>query len=365
MSDGFKTPLYDKHISHGGNMISFAGYSLPIYYSSINYEHHLVRSKAGLFDVSHMGEIFISGNDAEKFLQIITVNDVSALKSGEVQYTVMCYEDGGIIDDLLLYKRESDFMLVVNAANRKKDINWLRKHSSGDVNIIDKSDDISLIAIQGPESRNILQHITSFNLNKLKFYSFINGQICSCDSIISRTGYTGELGYEIYLKNKDVNTIWTEILKAGFDYGIEPVGLACRDTLRLEMKYALYGNDIDSETNPIEAGLGWITKLNKKDFIGKSAIEKKRDNIQRTLVSIEMKELAIPRKGCTVYYNDKIIGKISSGTMSPSIGKGIAIGYIDPFYAKSGNNIDIDIRGVRKKGIIIQPPFYKTGSLHY
>ena len=363
MGIDLKTPLYNNHIAYGANMISFSGYTLPIYYSSINREHNIVRSKAGLFDVCHMSEFIISGNDSEKFLQNLTVNDVSALKTGQIQYTVMCYNDGGIVDDFLLYKREKDFMIVANAANRKKNKKWLINNSKGDVHILDKSDKVSLIAIQGPKSRDILQALTKSNLDTLEYYSFCDTKISGFNTMVSRTGYTGELGYEIYSNNEEINKIWDCIIEAGDEHGIEPVGLGCRDTLRLEMKYALYGNDINSKTNPIEAGLGWITKLSKKSFIGKNAIVKQKKNVEKLLVSIEMLERAIPRKGCLIYLNDKIIGKISSGTMSPSLGKGIALGYLDIPYAKPGNRIYIDIRGNLKKGVVVKPPFYKNGSL--
>ena len=358
-----KTELYDSHISLGGNMVSFGGFLLPTHYSGINHEHEIVRSKVGLFDVSHMGEFIISGNDALSFLQKITVNDLELLKVGQAQYSAMCYEDGGIIDDLIVYRQEDDFMMVVNAANREKNIKWLEKNCEGNVHIKDISDDMGLIAIQGPRSRDILQTLTDSNLSSVEFYFFINGKINGYESIISRTGYTGELGYEIYTNSNNVIDVWNSIMDAGSEYGIEPVGLGCRDTLRMEMKYPLYGNDIDETTNPIESGLGWITRLGKKDFIGKNTILEKKKKVERRLVCIEMTEKAIPRSGCQIYIDNELVGNITSGTMSPSLGKGIVIGYVNTPHTEAGINIYVDIRGKRKSGLIVKPPFYKKGSL--
>ncbi len=358
-----KTPLYDTHLILKGNMVQFAEYALPTYYSGIKHEHHIVRSKAGIFDISHMGEFIVSGRSALQLLQKLTINDLDLLKEGQAQYSAMCDEDGGIIDDLIIYKKENDFMLVVNAANRNKDFNWLVKNSEGNISINDISESTGLIAIQGPRSRDILQILTDSNLKSIKYYHFINGKISGFDVIISRTGYTGEIGYEIYSKSEFTVQIWEAIMLAGKDHGLEPVGLGCRDTLRMEMKYPLYGMEIDEKTDPIEAGLGWITKLDKKEFIGKGALLQAKKNIKRRLVCIEMMEVAIPRKGCQIYFDDHLIGNITSGTMSPSLGKGIGIGYVDIEYAVTGKNLIIDIRGKGKKGKIVKPPFYKQGSL--
>ena len=358
-----KTPLYDKHISLNGKMTSFAGFLLPTHYSSINLEHNSVRSKVGIFDVSHMGEIIVSGKDALSFLQKITINDLESLNKGQAQYSAMCYEDGGIVDDLLIYKKENEFMLVVNAANRHKDYNWMVANSSGDVIINDISEEIALIALQGPNSKDVLQKLTTRDLSKMKYYNFIDYKVGNIDTIISRTGYTGELGYEIYTKSECVNVIWEKLMKVGEAYGIEPAGLACRDTLRLEMRYLLYGIDINEKNNPIEAGLGWITKFGKKDFIGKESLIKLKNKPQKRLVCIQMKERAIPRNGCKIYYKNKLIGSITSGTMSPSLGIGIGIGYIYINYSKTGENVLVNIRGKYKKGMIVKAPFYKEGTL--
>lgn len=357
------TPLFDRHIELGGNMVSFGGYLLPTHYSGINLEHLGVRSKAGLFDVSHMGEFIISGSDAESFLQKVTVNDVASLSVGQAQYSAMCYANGGIIDDILIYKKKNEFMLVVNAANNEKDLDWLKSHAKGDIRIENMSDDISLVAIQGPRSRNILQTLTDSNLTNIQFYHFVEGRLNGKKAIISRTGYTGELGFEIYAKSDDIGEIWDAIMKAGQDKGLEPAGLGCRDTLRMEMKLALYGNDIDDTTNPIEAGLGWITRLGKTDFMGKKALLEAKANVTRRLVCLEMTERAIPRQGYTILMNDQSVGIITSGTMSPSLETGIGIGYVNRPFDKSGTELLVDIRGRMKSAVVVKPPFYKNGSL--
>ena len=357
------TPLFDRHIELGGNMVSFGGYLLPTHYSGINLEHLGVRSKAGLFDVSHMGEFIISGSDAESFLQKVTVNDVASLSVGQAQYSAMCYANGGIIDDILVYKKKNEFMLVVNAANNEKDLDWLNSHAKGDIRIENMSDDIGLVAIQGPRSRNILQTLTDSNLTNIQFYHFVEGRLNGKKAIISRTGYTGELGFEIYANSDDIGEIWDAIMKAGQDKGLEPAGLGCRDTLRMEMKLALYGNDIDDTTNPIEAGLGWITRLGKTDFMGKKALLEAKANVTRRLVCLEMTERAIPRQGYTILMNDESVGIITSGTMSPSLETGIGIGYVNRPFDKSGTELLVDIRGRMKSAVVVKPPFYKNGSL--
>jgi len=358
-----KTKLYDTHVSLKGHMVSFNGYLLPTHYSGIKNEHELVRSKAGLFDVSHMGEFIISGNDAFSFLQKITINDIELLKVGQAQYSAMCFDDGGIMDDLIIYRQEDCFMMVVNAANRKKNLNWLKKNCEHNITIEDISDETGLLAIQGPRSRDILQTLTDSNLSSIEFYNFINGKITGHDAVISRTGYTGELGFEIYVGSDNITHVWNRIMDAGSEHGLEPAGLGCRDTLRLEMKYPLYGNDINETTNPIEAGLGWITRLGKTEFFGKNALIEKKKKVTRRLVCIEMTERAIPRTGCQIYNDNELVGTITSGTMSPSLGRGIGLGYVNIPFTEAGVELQIDIRGNRKGCVIIKPPFYKKGSL--
>jgi len=358
-----KTPLYDRHIELGGNMVNFGGFLLPTQYTGIKQEHQAVRSKAGIFDVSHMGEFIVSGQDAESFLQKMTVNDVASLSVGQAQYSAMCFENGGIVDDLLVYKKEYDFMLVVNAANLGKDMEWLKSHLEGDIKIEDISDQTGLVAVQGPRSRDILQTLTDTNLTNIQFYHFAHGRVSGKEVIIARTGYTGELGFEIYASSDEIGDIWDAIMDAGADKGLSPAGLGCRDTLRMEMKFALYGNDIDETTNPLEAGLGWITRLRKDDFMGKKALLEAKANVTRRLVCLEMTERAIPRQGCPILMNDESVGIITSGTMSPSLETGIGIGYVDLPFDRSGTELVVDIRGKMKVAIVVKPPFYKSGSL--
>ena len=357
------TPLLDEHKNHGGKIIEFAGYRLPISYSSINHEHNIVRNHVGVFDVSHMGEFLISGNDAFAFLQKLTTNDLGKLQVGQAQYSVMCYEDGGIIDDLIIYKKRDEYMMVINASNREKDLEWLKKHQKGDVFIEDISDHMGLLAVQGPKSRDLFRKISNHNINSLKFYHFCYVSINGIDLMISRTGYTGELGYELYVKSDKLVELWKYIINEGKNLGIEPVGLGCRDTLRMEMNYLLYGSDINEKTNPIEAGLKWITKFEEKEFIGKNNLKKLYKTPFKKLICIEMKERAIPRNGNSIYYNNDLIGEVTSGTMSPSLKKGICLGYIYSKQSQIGTNLLIDIRGKKKKGCIVDPPFYKNGSL--
>ena len=358
-----KTPLYDRHIELGGNVMNFGGYLLPTQYSGIKQEHNTVRSKAGLFDVSHMGEFIVSGPNAESFLNKMTVNDVTSLSVGQAQYSAMCTKNGSIVDDLLVYKKENDFMLVVNASNLEKDLNWLNSHKTDDMSIEDISDQTGLVAVQGPRSRDILQTLTDTNLSNIQFYHFTEGKVSGMEAIIARTGYTGELGFEIYASSDDIGEIWDAVMDAGADKGLSPAGLGCRDTLRMEMKFALYGNDIDETTNPLEAGLGWITRLGKDDFMGKKALLEAKANVTRRLVCLEMTERAIPRQGCPILMNDESVGIITSGTMSPSLETGIGIGYVDLPFDRSGTELVVDIRGKMKVAIVVKPPFYKSGSL--
>ena len=360
-----KTPLFEEHKKNGGNIVEFAGYSLPISYSSINQEHNCIREKAGVFDVSHMGEFIISGPDAFSFLQKITTNDLKQLKFGQAQYSLMCNENGGIIDDLIIYKKQNDYLLVVNASNREKNLKWLKRHQTSNVFIKDISDSIGLLAVQGPKSRKILKNLFDIDFNKLSFYHFQYGSLKGNKVMISRTGYTGELGYEIFVKSKILIELWKSILSVGKKFGIRPAGLGCRDTLRMEMKYHLYGLDMDETINPIEAGLSWVTKFNKEYFIGRNKLINFHKNSHKKLVCIEMIERAIPRTGNSILFNNKIIGNVTSGTMSPSLKKGICLGYVKSNNFQIGDLISIDIRGKKKKGNIVDSPFYKNGSLFH
>jgi len=361
-----KTPFYDKHLAFGAKMVEFAGYSMPVYYSGINAEHLHVREAVGVFDVSHMGEFFVEGPDALDFLQKMTVNDVKSLVDGQAQYSAMCYEDGGIVDDCIVYRFSAErFMLVVNAANLDKDRDWMLQHKSGDLVFTDRSEDYALLAVQGPRSRACLQELTDFPLETLKFYHFTETVVAGERVILSRTGYTGELGYEIYHLNSQAELIWDAVFTSGEAYDIRPIGLGARDTLRLEMKYCLYGNDIDQSTHPLEAGLGWITKLKTDDdFIGKTAILEARDKgLKRKLAAFIMEERGIPRHGCEVVADAEVIGHVTSGTQSPSLGRPIGLAYVASEHAAVGSRIGIRIRGRDLQAEIVKAPFVNASPV--
>ena len=358
-----KTPLYGKHVSLDAKLVDFAGYKMPIQYLGISKEHNAVRQSAGIFDVSHMGEIIISGPGAESYLNFIMTNDVSSLEAWQVQYSAMCFEDGGVVDDLLIYRYPEYFMLVVNCSNLEKNFDWLMAHKRDDVNIIDLSEKIGLIALQGPKSRQIIDPLVDININKMNYYRFAVAAIDGLPCTLARTGYTGELGFEIYADNENIVRIWDKLINKA-SAPIMPVGLGCRDTLRLEMKYPLYGNDIDDRTNPIEAGLGWIAKLDKKDdFIGKEALLSLNGACDRSLVCIQMIDRGIPRKGYKLLKNNAIVGQVTSGTQSPSLKIGIGLAYVTNDFAQSGTNLSLLVRDKELKCKIVDSPFYKKGTL--
>ncbi|MBT8378353.1 MAG: glycine cleavage system aminomethyltransferase GcvT [Ignavibacteria bacterium] len=357
-----KTAFYNIHKKLGAKLVDFAGFDMPIQYSSIIAEHKAVRTSVGIFDVSHMGEVFISGNKALEFVQHITVNDASTLSPGRVQYSAMCYPDGGIVDDLLVYKLSDDeFMLVVNASNIDKDYKWMIENNKLDVKIDNQSSDYSLIAVQGPNSHKVVQKVVNDNID-LEYYHFKKEKIAGTDVILSRTGYTGEIGYEIYFKGNEFEAekIWTEIFEAGKEFNIQPAGLAARDSLRLEMGFCLYGNDIDKTTNTIEAGLGWITKLKKGNFIGREALQKfKDDGVIRKLVGMISDEKIFPRKDYPVYVSGKGVGSVTSGTVSPILEKPIALGYVEKEYSNHDTEISFLIRGKEISAKVVKLPFIK------
>ena len=357
------TALYDKHLLLNAKMVSFAGYSMPLSYSSIIDEHNAVRNMIGVFDVSHMGEFKVSGPGAENFLQLITINDVKKISVGQAQYSALCQKDGGIIDDIILYRFEEYYMMVVNAANIKGDYNWLLENLKEDVDLEDISDKLHLIAVQGPNSAMMLNDILDFNINRLKYYNFTQLKYNNDFLVVSRTGYTGELGFEIYGNSESIVVLWEEIFKYE-KLKVTPVGLGARDTLRLEMNYALYGMDISRSTNPIEAGLGWITSFNKGHFIGRDALLLKKNENHKKRISFEMLERAVPRHNYDIIIDGNIVGKVTSGTQSPSLDKGIGIGYIDARYSAAGTKIFIDIRSREKLAVIVTPPFYKNGTVN-
>lgn len=356
------------HEQAGAKMVEFAGYYMPIQYpNGIIHEHKLVREAVGVFDVSHMGEFEIKGKDALSFVQKISVNDASQLGEGGIQYSAMLYKDGGIVDDMLTYKlADNHYMLVVNASNIEKDWNWCVENSKDfDIELINSSDDFSLLAVQGPNARKVVEQLTDVDISEegMPFYTHKSGKVAGTDMIISRTGYTGELGFELYFRGSEATaeSVWKAIFEAGKDLGIEPVGLGCRDTLRLEKGFVLYGNDIDQTTNPIEAGLGWITKLDIGDFNGKAVcVKTKEENPTRRLVgfSIEGQKL-IPRKGFKVFDGDKEIGEVTSGSLSPMLNKPIGMAYVGWDYRKSGTEIEIEARGKRFPAKVERPPFVK------
>lgn len=352
------------HIHHqlGAKMVSFAGYEMPVSYAGVNIEHETVRKHVGVFDVSHMGEFIVEGKDALALIQKVTTNDASVLIDGQAQYTCMPNSSGGIVDDLIIYKfHDEKFMMVVNASNIQKDWEWINAHNSFDARLSNSSNEYSLLAIQGPKAVEAMQSISLLDLSAIKFYHFEVGEFAGAqDVIISATGYTGSGGFEIYFKNKDAEQIWAAVLEAGKTFGIQPIGLAARDTLRLEMGMCLYGNDIDETTSPIEAKLGWITKFTK-DFINAEALKKEKENgPKRKLVAFEVTEKGIPRQGYDLLNSDgDKIGHVTSGTMSPSLKKAIGMGYVETEYAKFGTEIYIQIRKKQVKAIVVKPPFYK------
>ncbi len=358
-----RTPYTDYHIAAGAKMVPFAGYNMPVQYSGIIEEHKAVRNNVGLFDLTHMGEFELSGPKALEFLQKVTTNDVAALEPNQIQYSCMTYPDGGIVDDLLVYNLVDHYLLVVNAANIEEDYKWLEDNLIGGASLTNRSDEISLLAIQGPNSKKLLQELTDFNLDNLEYYYAVETEIAGKKVLLSRTGYTGELGYELYIPNEMGDHLWKAINEAGKKYNMALIGLGARDSLRLEMKMALYGNDIDQTTNPIEAGLGWIVKLAKGEFIGSDAIAKiKEEKPGRKLVCMVLQQKAFPRQGYDIYSGDEKVGNVTSGTVSPSLGVPIAMGYVPRKLSKSGNTVEIDIRGKRFAADIVKPPFYKKAE---
>lgn len=357
-----KTTFYNVHEKLGAKIVEFAGYLMPIQYSSIIAEHRAVRNSVGVFDVSHMGEVFVSDEKALDFVQHITINDASVLFPGRVQYSAMCYPDGGIVDDLLVYKLADDkFMLVINASNIEKDFNWMKENNKFGVDLKNLSDDYSLLAIQGPNSKQVVQNICDKSLD-LEYYHFMQTKVAGIDMIVSRTGYTGELGYELYFTGdaKTAENVWNKLFEAGKEYGIQPVGLAARDSLRLEMGFCLYGNDIDQTTNPLEAGLGWITKLKKENFIAKDVLVKvKTEGLKRKLVPLITEEKAFPRKGYDITSAGKKVGTITSGTVSPILDKAIALGYVETQFSAENTELNFLIRGKEIPAKVTKLPFMK------
>ena len=356
------TALSNLHSSIGAKMVSFAGYNMPVSYSGLNDEHMAVRNSVGVFDVSHMGEFILKGPQALELIQKVTSNDASVLTDGKAQYSCFPNKTGGIVDDLIVYRiDEQTYMLVVNASNIEKDWNWIKQHNTMGVDMKDISEQTSLLAIQGPNALDTLQKLTTFKLSDIPYYSFVKGTFNGVENVvISNTGYTGAGGFEIYFENQYAEKMWQDIFEAGKEFNIKPIGLGARDTLRLEMGFCLYGNDIDDTTSPIEAGLGWITKFTK-DFTNKSALEQQKlQGVSKKLVGFEMIERGIPRHDYPIADSaGNIIGKVSSGTQSPSLNKAIGMGYVATAFSKADSEIFIIIRDKPVKAKVTKLPFLK------
>ena len=360
MAELKRTGLYPAHLRSKAKIVPFAGWEMPVQYSSIKEEHTAVRTAAGIFDVSHMGEILFSGPDAMKNVQYLVSNDVVKIKPSRVIYTGLLTPQGTFVDDLLVYKFSDDkFLLCVNASNVAKDYQWMLDHLQGDVSCKNVSDQYTQIAVQGPNTLEILKPLTKTDLSKIKYYRFEMGQVAGIDTIISRTGYTGEYGFELYFDPAFSMQMWDALIDSGKSYGLTPTGLGCRDTLRLEAGMALYGNDIDSEHTAFEAGLQWTVKMNKEDFIGKAALQSQIENgLTRHLVGFELTERGIPRHGYQIYSGDQCIGEVTSGTMSITLGKPIGMGYVTTGFEKIGTPIQVKIREKMIKGKTVALPFY-------
>ncbi|WP_173916166.1 glycine cleavage system aminomethyltransferase GcvT [Halobacillus sp. Marseille-Q1614] len=365
MADLKRTPLFDEYQKQGAKTIDFGGWDLPVQFSSIKKEHEATRKKAGLFDVSHMGEVLVEGEGSLAFLQKMLTNDISKLEKGKAQYTIMCYEDGGTVDDLIVYMLdENNYLLVVNAANREKDVDWLKSHQEEKVTITDVSDDYVQLALQGPHAEKTLQQLTNEDLSSIKFFRFLQDvsfKGVKDKAIVSRTGYTGEDGFEIYLPSASGPDLWQAILEAGAEYGVQPVGLGARDTLRFEANLALYGQELSAEISPLEAGLGFAVKLKKEeDFIGKEALKKqKEEGLSRKLVGIEMIDKGIPRTGYQVFDGDKEVGFVTTGTQSPTLGKNVGLALLNTKYTEAGTEVEVQVRKRKLRAKVVPTPFYK------
>ena len=357
-----QTALHEIHKALGAKMVPFAGYEMPVQYDGVNVEHLAVRNSIGVFDVSHMGEFLIEGANALDLVQSVCSNDAARLAIGQAQYSCFPNSNGGIVDDLIVYRlEEAAYLMVVNASNIEKDWNWIQSKNLENVKMKNLSDDYSLLAIQGPVAVQAMQPLSNLDLSAIKFYHFKVGDFAGIDGvIISTTGYTGSGGFEIYCKNKDVKHIWNSIFEAGNSFGIKPIGLAARDTLRLEMGYCLYGNDIDDNTSPIEAGLGWITKFSKTFTNSENLQKQSKEGVKQKLIGFELLERGIPRKGYEIIdANELTIGEVTSGTMSPSLGKGIGMGYVKINHTAVGTPIGVKIRNKIVAAVVVKTPFYK------
>ncbi|SDN29470.1 aminomethyltransferase [Paenibacillus sp. yr247] len=358
-----RTPLFPIYAEHGARVIDFGGWELPVQFAGIQKEHDAVRQQAGLFDVSHMGEVRVSGDDALSFLQKITTNDVSKLEAGQCQYSLMCYPNGGVVDDLLVYKLgDNDYMLVINASNIDKDVNWMLQNLTGRVELTNISEETAMLALQGPHAEQILAKVTDAPIQSLKTFRFLSeANVAGINALLSRTGYTGEDGFELYIDQKDAVKLWKLLLEAGQEHGLIPAGLGARDTLRFEARLPLYGQELSKDITPLEAGLSFFVKLDKGDFIGRDVIAgQKANGTPRKLVGIEMLERGIPRPHYAVFTTDgKQIGEVTTGTQSPTFKTNVGLALIDSAYSALGTEVNVEIRGAQVRAKVVATPFYK------
>ncbi|WP_026973835.1 glycine cleavage system aminomethyltransferase GcvT [Alicyclobacillus contaminans] len=365
MAELRKTPLYPLYKQYGAKTVEFGGWDMPVQFSSILFEHDSVRQRAGLFDVSHMGEFLVTGRDARAFLQYMLTNDLSRLESGMAMYSPLANERGGCVDDVLVYCLTSDsYMVVVNAGNIEKDWTWLQHHADGfSVSLDNRSDATALLALQGPLSERILQKVTPADLSALKYYRFVQSRVCNASALVSRTGYTGEDGFELYLRPEDAADVWAELLSLGEPDGLVPCGLGARDTLRLEARLPLYGHELTEDISPLEAGLGAFVKLDKGDFVGKSALQsQKLHGLRRRVAGIVLDGRGIPRQGYSVLHQGRTVGQVTSGTMSPTLKMPIGLVLVEADLGSVGTELAVDIRGKQVAAKVVKTPFYKRSA---
>ena len=355
------TPLLGLHKELGAKLVPFVGWNMPIQFAGVLSEHICVRERVGLFDVSHMGEIEVKGKDAKKFLQFLLSNNVEKMFDGSILYSLMCYETGGVVDDLLAYRfSENHYFLCVNASNSDKDYDWIARHASSfNVNIKNTSSETSQLALQGPDAKNVLQSLCDISLDDLSYYNFRKGMVNNVESLISRTGYTGEDGFELYLSPEKVSEVFRSLMEQGRSYGIQPIGLGARDTLRIEMGYPLYGNEIDNNPTPLDAGLGWVIKFDKGEFLGRGSLlkQKEQGSPQRKLVGLKLLTRGVPRAHYQVFKNGESVGEVTSGTFSPTLNTGVGLCYVSSEYSDVGNHLDVKIRDQLVVTEVIQLPF--------
>lgn len=361
-----RTPLFEEHRKAGAKLVPFAGFEMPVQYpTGIIAEHQAVRTRAGLFDVSHMGELEIRGDDPLGFIQFVTTNDAAKLDVGQAHYTTVCQEDGCVLDDCLVYRFADRYWLVVNASNTAKIRDWIRKFADRfGVEVVDRSEETALLALQGPAASAVLSRLVDMDLDGIPYYHFVEGAVDGRPAIISRTGYTGEDGFELYVANEHAVPLWRRILEVGEPEGVIPAGLGARDSLRLEMGYILYGNDVDEQRTPLEAGLSWVVKLDKGEFIGRAALQRqKEEGVRQRLVGFVVKDRAFPRHGYEVRHQGEPIGEVTSGTVSPTLNQGLGLAYVAREFATPGTPIEIVIRNRPVPAEVVRPPFYQGGSI--